>query len=195
MGKPAIGIDVDDVLVDLNRPLQQWHNVKYGTNNRYSDITDYFLAPRWGCTLAEAVRRCNEFCFSAAHGAIGPVEGAREALNRLRKRHTLVAITSRPEELKQITCKLLWRHGLMQQLDSMIFLGHFHRVGEVVRSKAEVCQDISAVCCIEDGLPHVTSLSAAGVPVLVFDRPWNQGALPPHATRVFNWADVLRVVG
>jgi len=32
------------------------------------------------------------------------------------------------------------------------------------------------------------------VPVLLFDRPWNQGELPGGITRVTNWNHVLRWV-
>jgi uncharacterized HAD superfamily protein len=41
------------------------------------------------------------------------------------------------------------------------------------------------------------ALAAADVPipVLLFDRPWNQAELPPGVTRVTDWDQALRVIG
>ncbi len=191
--KSPIGIDLDDVVIDFNTALCEWHNRHYGTACGRDEVVEYHLAPRWNCSAEEAVRRCNEFCFSKAHASILPVSGAAEAMRALKQNHFLVAISSRPEEMRGLTIDLLRTHGLLQFGD-MYFLGHYHDTGRASPSKAEICKRIGVKVCIDDSLSHVQDITAAGIPALLFDCPWNQGELPTFATRVFSWSDILREI-
>ena len=60
------------------------------------------------------------------------------------------------------------------------------------KSKAQVCKSLGVDVFIEDALEHALPLANNGIPVLLFDRPWNRGQEPANTTRVFSWSGILR---
>jgi len=61
--------------------------------------------------------------------------------------------------------------------------------------KSAMCRTLNAKLIIEDDLMHVLDCANSGIPVLTYDKPWNQGILPNNATRVFDWRQVINEVG
>jgi uncharacterized HAD superfamily protein len=47
---------------------------------------------------------------------------------------------------------------------------------------------------IEDERALALATAKASAPVLLFDRPWNQGELPQGVTRVKTWDEVQQLV-
>ncbi|MHB8660838.1 MAG: 5' nucleotidase, NT5C type [Minisyncoccota bacterium] len=187
----TLGIDLDDVVIDFNTALCEWHNRHYGTSYERKDIVSYELAGLWKCTRDEARRRVFDFYNTIEHHLAPPVQGAIEGLHVLKKKNTLVGATSRPKAVRDLTLKWLRRQTL-EVFDVIYFLGHYH--GPAVErsiSKAEVCREVRTSLFIDDSLAHATSIACAGIPVLLFDTPWNQGAIPELVTRVSGWDEIL----
>lgn len=185
-----IGVDLDDVIVDFNTGLGEYHNNTYGTSYKREDIVSYELRHLWGCPHEEVIRRVYDFYYSSHHTNLLPIKGAVEALERLRSENTLVIITSRPESVKGLTLTWLDKH-FPQVFEEIHFLGHYHGTEARKETKGEVCKKIGVEVFIDDSLEHAASVSGQGIDVLLFNAPWNQEGMPANTTRVFNWDDVL----
>jgi uncharacterized HAD superfamily protein len=70
-----------------------------------------------------------------------------------------------------------------------------HRDGEVtIEYKPRIIREMRLDLLIEDELHVALAVADVPIPVLLFDRPWNQAELPPGITRVTNWGEVLRLI-
>ncbi len=192
MNEPTriLGVDLDDVVIDCNAALCRWHNQRYGTSYERKDIVSYELAKIWRCTPEESIERCLRFYHTDEHHTAASVQGAIAGLQELRKQNTLVAVTSRPESVRDLTLAWLRKQGA-EVFDAMHFLGHYHEPVEKRISKAEVCKQVGVALFIEDSFAHATAIACVGIPVLLLDSPWNQGAIPELVTRVFSWEEIL----
>jgi uncharacterized HAD superfamily protein len=63
-----------------------------------------------------------------------------------------------------------------------------------VAYKPRVVRERGLDVLIEDELPVAVATVRVPVPVLLVDRPWNQGDVPQGVTRVANWDRVLQFV-
>lgn len=188
-----IGIDCDDVVIDFNTGLAIYNRRFYGTTYCREDITSYKLNSMWGCTPDEAIQRVIDFYQSDEHQNLLPVEGAVEAIERLSKNNDLVIITARPENVRGLTIELVHKH-FPKVFGEPHFLGHFDGDQTHRKTKGEVCRELGVEVFIEDALSNALSVSSEGIPVLLFDTPWNQGELPPNTTRVFSWSEILKIL-
>jgi hypothetical protein len=70
-----------------------------------------------------------------------------------------------------------------------------HRDGETaVEYKPRIVRERRLDLLIEDERALALATAEASAPVLLFDRPWNQGELPQGVTRVKTWDEVRRLV-
>ena len=189
-----IGVDLDDVIIDLATALAKFHNARYGTSYERSDSYTFKLEKMWGCNEEEMRQRVSEFYLSSFHNEALPVFGAVAALTELKKKYPLIMITSRPEHVRKET-ELWINRYIPNMFDEMYFLGNFLPDGTRIVSKGEMCKKRNVQLFIEDALHNAISVAQEEIPVLLFDTPWNQGELPPHITRVTGWEDALRVMG
>ena len=120
------------------------------------------------------------------------MKGAVEAIEWLRHDHSLPIITSRPETIRERTAALVEKH-FPPVFDGIHFLNHYRDDGtrSRERTKGEVCKALGVRVFVEDALENAVSVADEGIPVLLFDVPWNQGELPAGITRVFGWRDAL----
>jgi uncharacterized HAD superfamily protein len=96
--------------------------------------------------------------------------------------HRLVAISGRSERLRRLTEAWLDYHGVT--LHALRFVG--------AASKAPVALDEGIDVMVEDHPRHVQDLLAAGVPILLFDTPYNRSLGDHHrlTTRCDGWVDI-----
>lgn len=190
--KELLIVDCGDVLLDFNGALMLWHNKKYGTSYKRSDIIGYGLEDVWKCTKDDAIKRVFEFYHCFGHDTITPVSGAIDAVIKLRKKYDLMIATSRPPVVRVATATLIKRH-FGPRFDGMHFLGHYHGAPRSI-SKGELCRDLKACRLIDDALFHAQVAEQTGIPVLLLDTPWNQGEVPSNTTRVRNWDHILELL-
>lgn len=197
LGKRIIGIDKDDVLIDLNRSLHPFHNKHYGTNVTFEDLHTFDLKEMWGCTPDEALERVYKFYDSKEFQRLVPVEGAVEAITELRERNGLMVVTSRPSFMLERTRLSLDRYfpGLF---DGIHLTNGFSRQG-LKRKKSEVCLDLGITTLIDDHIDNLTDCAENGITPILFRRPWNRaftetqlkslGIIPAN-----NWPQVLELL-
>jgi len=104
--------------------------------------------------------------------------------------HRLFVVTGRLSQHREHTRRLLERGGLLGVFEDLV-----HRDGEPAPEyKTRMVRQLRLDLLIEDELHVALAASAVPIPVLLFDRPWNQGELPAGITRVTAWSQVLQLI-
>tara|TARA_Y100000310_G_scaffold209958_1_gene210571 strand:- start:1331 stop:1912 length:582 start_codon:yes stop_codon:yes gene_type:complete len=186
-----IGLDVDDVLASFVSALLVYHNDEYGTNLSVSDIKSYNLGEAWGGTKEESIKKVYDFYRSPYFRDIQPVEGSKEGIELLSRKHELVTITSRPNEIYNETIEWLNLH-FPEKILEHYFTNEWHKSGNNNRSKSDVCLELGIDVIIEDCLAYAKDCASNGIKVILLDRPWNKSnGLPDKVTRVESWDRIL----
>ncbi len=104
--------------------------------------------------------------------------------------HRLFVVTGRLSQHREHTRRLLERAGLLQFFEEMV-----HRDGEATAEyKPRIVRELRLDLLIEDELHVALAAAAVPIPVLLFDRPWNQASLPSGIARVADWGQALRLI-
>ncbi len=184
--RKVIAFDCDDSLVEFNRKLVEFYNRRHGTHFEWEQMTTYEIHLVYQCTEEYLTEVVWEFYHSDDHAAMEAMEGAMELMAYLATRQDVEkhVVTSRVEELHTVTTGLLHGH-FGEVFEKYHFANHYGAKPEhVQRTKAEICLEIGAVVLIDDALHHARAVAAAGITVLLPDRPWNQGEIPSGVIRM-----------
>jgi uncharacterized HAD superfamily protein len=186
-----IGIDVDDVLAESLPAYLEAFRRRFGHRVRIEEAA-------W-----EIFRRYPEISATQMWGFFSELEasdflGSRplypEAVQAVRilaaHGHRLFVVTGRLAQHREHTRRLLGRAGLLELFEDLV-----HRDGEVTSDyKPRVIRELRLDLLIEDELHVAVAAAAVPIPVLLFDRPWNQADLPRGVTRVTSWEQVVQWV-
>ncbi len=193
--KPVLGVDLDDVLIRTGDALAAFHNATYGTSYARDEVRDFDLSSIWNCTPEETRQRIDEFFGTDFHHKTEAVLGAREALEKLGAVYDIVIVTGRTEQSsRDATIDLLSRHflGLYRELH---FTSHQDADPKKRRLKSALAKEFEMKAFIDDALHFAEDVASLGIPVLLFDTPWNQGDTSEGITRVRSWEEVLSILG
>lgn len=116
--KPVIAVDIDDVIAAHALGFVEWSNQKYGTHLTVDDYQDHW-SEVWKVEREETERRAVEYHESGHIATYGTIEGAKEALEKLKERFRLVVLTRR-NSINQLTKEWIEKYypGIF---DEMIF--------------------------------------------------------------------------
>ncbi|HYL80498.1 MAG TPA: HAD family hydrolase, partial [Candidatus Acidoferrum sp.] len=116
---------------------------------------------------------------------------AVEAVRRLAADgHRLFVVTGRLTQHRDHTRRLLQRAGVVDLFEELV-----HRENETsAEYKPRIVRELRLDLLIEDELHVALAAAQVPIPVLLFDRPWNQAELPPGMTRVSSWDEVRCLV-
>ncbi len=187
-----IGIDLDDVLADSLPHYVQALNRRFGLTIDLVEaawrIFDRFpQIPR-----REAHTFFSELIEDGFFSSRPLLPGAREAVESLAKDgHRLFIVTGRAARDAATTREWLEQVGLLRHFNAVVHNG----MEPVSRYKAGAATRLQLDLFIEDELEVATAIAETAIPVLLFDRPWNQGALPDTMQRVRSWTEVLTWIG
>lgn len=187
--KPVLGVDFDDVLFQCDEALLEFHAARYGAPYTREERTTFTLEPVWSCSAEEVQRRIAEFVDTEFHERANPVSGAKEALTTLRHRYDVVIVTGRADDARGATERWLEKNllGLYREIH---FTNH-GGAGAPHREKSEILQEFGVDVFVEDNLYFASDVTQAGIPVFLFDTPWNRAETPDGATRVHSWNEVV----
>jgi uncharacterized HAD superfamily protein len=170
----VIAIDVDDVLADSASAANAWFNATYGTTHQLSD----YITPRydsiWSKSGVSANEAFPEYLKSAQFAALKPLPGCADTLRELSQEHTLHVITSRHDDMLELTHSWIDEHfsGIFE---SITLTNHNWDPDAVQQlTKLEVCQQLGAEVIVEDNPTFVSEIVAAGIPVIMREMPWNR---------------------
>lgn len=178
-----IGVDIDGVLADS---LPLWIselNRYFNKNKRVKEIHLYDICQTYEITeqdLGEFLKRRGRYLMSRP----SPVQGASHYLNVIKNSHEIYIVTARSERYRQETREWLKNHSL--PYDELLLLGS--------HDKIRPCLESNLKLLVEDTLEIGAQVSAAGVPVLLLDAPYNQGALPELVYRKQSWQEIYHAI-
>jgi len=191
--RAVVGIDFDDVIFNFNDALHDFHNAKYGTTVKRSDVVVFDIFKIWDCTPEEAAKKVFEFCFAPDHDSAPAVVGSIETIAKLKKECDLHIITSRGERVRTKTIDWINRH-LPGHFSSVNLTNQYYGDPDKVKSKADVCRELGIGVMIEDSMSNAKLLGEKGIRVILLDCPWNQGELPVNVTRVKSWYEIPALI-
>ena len=167
----TIAWDIDDTLGDCQLSWINWLAKNgYGSFDR-EDFKTYNLSETFKCTVPEAQSRLARFLESEELDAMMPFAEATRLLERFSflKQH---AITGRPVDILERTRGWVERHfpGKIQHICAT---GANPMHGRHCL-KAEACKIIGAKLLIEDAPLFIPDCLAAGISVILIQKPWNK---------------------
>jgi uncharacterized HAD superfamily protein len=183
-----IGVDIDDVLVETMPAYLRAFQERFGRSVPLAQASwDPFalhpdIPPPDRLAFFDHLRR-TRFMFTRA-----AYPEATAAVRTLRGAgHTLIIVSGRPQPHLGETEDMLERIGIRECFAEIV-----HRDGETIAEyKRRAARDRRLDVLVEDEFPAARAVAEGGVPVLLMDRPWNQGGLPPRMERVASWAEAL----
>lgn len=193
-----IGVDIDQVSLNIVEPFLDFHNVKNGTSLTIDDVYVYNLAEVFGLSTEELQKIFD--IFNAQHlMTLPPITGAIEAIRNLAADHDIIAVTSRPLKTKDMTIASLSR-TFPNCFSEIHFTGQsFDLVNRHGRTKGSLCRELGLKYMVEDSLEHAKEIKEASPQTNVFlfgKYRWNEtsGELPNGIVRTYTWADVVEEV-
>ncbi len=178
MMKKRFGIDIDGT-VTCPEAMVPYLNEAFNLNITLSDIKQYDLTPL--VTISE-----EQFAdwFYENEPIIykeSPIaEGAKEALTNWKRKHELYFISARGSHLQQITEEWF--------LENTLEFDHIELIGS--HDKIEAAKKYEVDIFFEDKHDNAVMIhEACGIPVILFDTPYNQEPLPNGVIRVRNWQE------
>ncbi|MBA3733563.1 hypothetical protein H0W91_04310 [Patescibacteria group bacterium] len=194
MNKQVIAIDIDDVLSSSATAFIEWSNVRFGTSLTHEDYHEHW-AEMWKISLEEARKRSDEFHKSDVVSKHKLIDGAKEALEKLKNKFTLVLITSRRMSLEKMTIDWIRTH-YQDTFNDCIFAGFYDSrdIGGLKMTKANIAKNIKADYLIDDQLKHIEAAAEVGIQGLLFGNyKWNQkDLLHENIVRVKDWKAVIK---
>lgn len=181
-----LGVDLDNVTADYTAGIAQFMHEEYGWREEDTPPpTDYDFIKAKGWPFADRadfLQKHQEFVDRGGLLGLKVMEGASETL------HVLVA---EGVKIRVITHRLL-RNGTYTQV--MSDTGRWldaHRI-----PFHEICftglkASINVDLLVDDAPENISAVRAAGMPVAVFDQPYNQRF---NGLRVRNWKEVGNLV-
>lgn len=185
----ALGFDLDDVLLNFNDALCMYHNSMFGTNYGRSDVAIIEIEKIWGCSSEDAIKRTKSFYESPGHLNAEPVQGSIAGIEKLKLNNDLYIITSKPENLKQVTMDWLEKH-FPNTFKKTYFASKVHG-DKNKRAKGEICKEIGIELFVDDSIENANNIASIGIPVLLYDAPWNQGTISANINRVYSWDEII----
>jgi len=171
-----IGVDIDNVIADTERELRRLLNEKKGLELTREHITSYSFDNVAGIERADLADIFDMFNDGDIFLHLDPIDGARETLEMLQRKHRIVLVTARPPRVEGKTRTWLARHEI--PFDDIVFAEHTKVNGTPY--------DLF----FEDQPEYARELAEDGTFVLLFDAPWNRDLVHENIDRVYSWSDV-----
>jgi uncharacterized HAD superfamily protein len=196
MSKPIIAVDIDDVVSSQADVLMAFSNERYNTNLTREDFKkpgDYwgYFEHVWGESAEEGARRFQEFLDEGYPYRQTVDPEVLAALQHLKQRYRLEVVTSRGEDFRDGTVRML--QDIAKNVFSNIHFVYLWDQPDKKATKAKVCQEIGAGYLIDDSVDHCNLAAEAGIHALLFgELGWTtSGQAHPDVVRVKDWAAVL----
>jgi uncharacterized protein len=181
--KRRLGIDIDGT-VTCPKSMLPFINRAFNLNLAYEDVTQYDLNPFVNVPEDEFAKWfTNSEPIIYEHSP--PAEGAKAVLTKWENEHELVFISARGAHLLDVTKNWFLNQGLT-----------YHQI-ELIGShdKVETAKKCKIDIFFEDKHDNAVMLhEACGIPVILFNTPYNQDPLPNGVIRVKNWYEAYHWV-
>lgn len=188
-----IGFDLDDILLDFNNAYRVHLNKKYNKDTKREDYYSIYSGDVFQLSEEEAESALDNFFFHNDHLTATTVDGSEEIVKRLSQKYNLEIITAKPDTLEEHT--KTWLDKYFPDMFSIVHFANWFSKDKEKRKKSDICKERNISVFIDDSLETAIDISSIGIPVLLFDTPWNQTeALPKGVIRVFSWEEIEKEI-
>jgi uncharacterized HAD superfamily protein len=185
-----IAIDLDDTLINFAEQFIKFHNFVFDTYYNFNEFHSFIFSNVWGGTKEDNICEIRNYYGSDHFKNIKPLQGAVDAVSKLAKDNELFIITSRNEEVAELTKKQV-RTLFPDVFKEVHFTSHFSLI-TTPKSKAEVCDALDIDVLIEDSPDYATDCIKDGRRIFLFARPWNiKRDVDKSIIRVNSWKEIL----
>ncbi|MFA6463729.1 MAG: hypothetical protein WCV55_01850 [Candidatus Paceibacterota bacterium] len=183
-----IGIDFDDCLVNYFPPLIEHLNNVFGTTYEVRDIFSFDLEKVWKVDSQTMRKSLADFYLYEKDLDIQPVNGALDAIRKLKEKNELIIITGRPDSTYDFVHGWLEKH-LPNTFDKIIFTNQFFGAR---REKVSICIEEGVGAFIDDNLQNVLDTAKERIiKCFLMDASWNQEPIPEYVSRVKSWEEIV----
>lgn len=172
------GIDIDGTVTSPTT-FVPYLNKSFNLNLTYNDIKDYNLAKAVNITDEEMSKWFlqNE---AGIYQESPLAENVRETLEQWHQDYQLIYISARDKRYEEITYD--WFAENNMPYHAIHCTGKHNKVVPVQENKIDLF--------FEDNYKNACQIAEeCGIPVVLFDTPYNQGPLPNMVKRVSNWQE------
>lgn len=187
-----IGVDMDDILFDINPGIINYYNDRNKTSYSVEDVKGFYLEELFGCSKEEMAEIIKGFHSSEHHSEASTVPGSKEGIENLKK-YDLVLISARHADERVSTEDWLHKH-FPNIFSSVQLLGRLSGAEEMKVTKGVLARELGIKIFIEDSLSNAKDIAEHGIPVILLEKIWNQGELPPAIHRVKTWEEIVSKV-
>ena len=190
--------DIDGCPKEIVAPLVRHVKEDFGVDlPSYEDTRVYDLSAVYRRPWSEIALWIRSLYFSPKFLEIPPEPGAVEAFKRLFAdgSHRSNGVTTRPIDIEHITLAYFARHFAPGSYGIIHHLSPAQGHGHTPKRKGNMALELNGDLFIEDCFDHATDIAGLGIPVLLFNRPWNAQEVLPKGlpiTRVFDWPEIVR---
>lgn len=176
-----IGVDIDGVIANTFPLLVNELNTFFQKKLSYNDVANYNISKVFNLKnkqLYDFIEKKGNLLVEASQ----PMPGAVDCLNNCKHNFYLALVSARMEKFRIQTEEWLQRYHI--PWDKLVLLGS--------HDKADTCIDLKLDIFIEDSLQNAIQISARGIPVILFDAPYNKGDLPNLVQRFCSWTEICK---
>lgn len=187
-----IAVDIDEILADCMTAIVTYYNQTHGAALTLNDFRSMRFSETWGGTDEEAIQIMYDFYQSPLFKELKPIDGAKDALQILKRDHELYVVTARTNDVTDLTLSWIEQHFPNTFTD--IFLGnHYTQNGGRSIPKSEICDAIGARALIEDTIDHALDCANDTRRVYLMRYPWNAAYtdLPDNIHGVQSWKEIV----
>lgn len=183
MKKLRFGIDIDGT-VTSPAAFVPFLNESFQLNITLEDVVQYEFYPLVNVSNEEFDKWFIEN--EARIYAASPLaEGANIVLQEWAKQHELIFISARGESMLELTRE--WFHNQGISFNHIELIGSHHKIAAAQKNKVDIF--------FEDKHDNAVMLhEELGIPVILFDTPYNRKTIPNGVKRVTSWSEAKKWV-
>lgn len=194
-----IGIDIDDVIAKTGQIFYQKINEHFGLNIDFTKVPSYDYVDKEvfkkGFSPEEFYDYMTKMQLSSSyHDELDSRRWLKTTLQKLYRRGDLLyLISNRHVLILPYTLVWLKKTGILSYLSGVIHNSYTQK--PYASFKVREAKRLKLDLFLEDALDYALPLAETGIPVILFDRPWNQAEkLPDNVFRVDDWKGASTVI-
>ncbi|MET0500395.1 MAG: bifunctional metallophosphatase/5'-nucleotidase [Candidatus Binatia bacterium] len=196
-GYGTIYIDMDDVLCETARGCVAIIEREFGKRMSYERLTDFNLGEACGLDPEETAELYRIVHHPDELLKLEPIEGAVQTIRRwIAAGYEIAIVTGRPPVTSEPSLAWLAQEGVPYHSFTVVDkYGRFSADNKTAVTLLELAR--RRFCFAVEDSPIMAAYLAErmGVPVKLFDRPWNRKAVEhPRITRVHHWDDIAKAL-
>ncbi|MEA3378332.1 MAG: hypothetical protein U9Q69_01710 [Nanoarchaeota archaeon] len=184
-----LGLDIDDVCLKTRESILDYLNFRFKLNIQLKSWNKTFLADAFKLPKEPIKRFFQEYKESDFFHNLEPLPFFREIANTMP--HDKYFITMREKDLQEETEEQFERLLISFDSEKLFLVGEGTETAlrEPIRKKrkAMLAKELGLDLFIEDDAEIALELANQGIPVLLFNYPWNQNTNAKGVIRIGDW--------